>query len=134
MIKTGKLLSASPVSGVDVEEFKQQTRMFKVLNGIWIIFSKMWSMQFILKLFRFSLGIFRLNWPLERPTLELPLHSSLGNWFVWAASLCIFHSRLKQILCLLLGIQFSFLGIGPRHTEHTGELITVCKWQCFIAC
>uniref|UniRef100_A0A3Q7G3L9 Uncharacterized protein n=1 Tax=Solanum lycopersicum TaxID=4081 RepID=A0A3Q7G3L9_SOLLC len=29
MIKTGKLLSASPVSGVDVEEFKQQTRMFK---------------------------------------------------------------------------------------------------------
>ncbi|KAL3370930.1 hypothetical protein AABB24_007780 [Solanum stoloniferum] len=29
MIKTGKLLSASPVSGVEGEEFKQQTRMFK---------------------------------------------------------------------------------------------------------
>lgn len=29
MIKTGKLLSASPVSGVDGEEFKQQTRTFK---------------------------------------------------------------------------------------------------------
>ncbi|MCD9559809.1 hypothetical protein HAX54_018109 [Datura stramonium] len=29
MITTGKLLSASPVSGVDGEEFKQQTRTFK---------------------------------------------------------------------------------------------------------
>lgn len=38
MMKTGKLLSASPVSGVDGEEFKQQTRTFKVLNGIWIIY------------------------------------------------------------------------------------------------